>query len=81
MPIYLDFVNVSIRIYTEIPIGILQMIDINIPTYWFIKFSNNYGPQTLSGILSETSRVPMSGLLNSKGLIQTTLIMELVFLV
>lgn len=69
MPIYLDFVNVSIRIYTEIPVGILQMIDINIPTYWFIKFSNNYGPQTLSGILSETSRVPMSGLLNSKGLI------------
>lgn len=69
MPIYLDFENITFRIHLEVPVTILNMVGTPYPMYWFIKFGNNYGPDSLSGVLSEISTVPMSGLLDSKGLI------------
>ena len=68
MLLYLDFVNISIRINLDIPLEILGSLPGHYNTYWFIKFGNNYGPDVVSGLLSETSSVPSSGLLNQKGL-------------
>lgn len=68
MPIYLDFINISIRINTDIPTELLGTLPGHYFKYWFIKFGNSYGPNVLSGLLSETSNIPLSGLLNSKGL-------------
>lgn len=50
MPIYLDFSNITIRIHTDIPMQFLDAAKGHYPTYWFIKFNNSYGPDTLSGV-------------------------------